>query len=131
MTKKTGRRNDECCWYLITHHSSLLTHSFPLSSNHHSRPDRENIEQRNLHINKAIQIVGGLREFLDFEKGGDLSQNLAQLYDYIETRLFDANVNHNGSYVTECMALLEEVSGAWNEIRTEVTDNAKGKVAAP
>lgn len=93
--------------------------------------EREDIEQRNNHLNKTIQIVGGLREFLDFEKGGELSKNLDQLYDYVEYRLFEANIHHNAQIVTECIGLLKEVSGAWDEIRPAAINKTEGSVATP
>ena len=42
-------------------------------------------------ITKTIEIIGGLRSFLDFEKGGDLALRLESLYDYMERTLFEAN----------------------------------------
>ena len=41
-------------------------------------------------INKAIEIVGGLRSFLDLEQGGELAARLESLYDYMERTLLEA-----------------------------------------
>jgi len=82
--------------------------------------EREDIAQRNAHLNKAIQIVGGLKDFLDQEKGGELARNLERLYGYVEVRLFEANVNNSIEMVNECIELIREVSGAWTEIRPQV-----------
>lgn len=78
-------------------------------------------EQRNRCLNKSIQIVGGLRSFLDQDKGGEITEKLDQLYEYLEQRLFQANVNNDAEGVEECMGLLKQVSSAWNEIRPQAT----------
>ena len=33
-------------------------------------------------INKAIEVIGGLREFLDLEKGGEIALRFEQLYEW-------------------------------------------------
>ena len=77
-------------------------------------------EAKNNHLNKAIEIVGGLRSFLDLEKGGEIATNLEALYDYIERRLFEANVRNDLSMIDECGKLLREVKQGWDGIRQEV-----------
>ena len=44
-----------------------------------SRIQAKDFEGKNKLINRTIEIVAGLRGFLDFEKGGDISQNLSDL----------------------------------------------------
>ncbi len=78
---------------------------------------QNDIEQRNRSINKVLQIVGGLRVFLDKEKGGDLAGNLDRLYEYVELRLFQANVENDEVALEECLSLLKEIASAWDEIR--------------
>ena len=82
--------------------------------------ERKDIEGRNAKISKAIEIIGGMRSFLDHEKGGEIAKNLGNLYQYIEFRLFQANVKNNIEYLDECMHLLRQVKTAWDEIRPVV-----------
>src|SRR5579883_930425 len=42
-------------------------------------------------INKAHAIIGELQASLDQERGGELSRRLAQLYAYIQRRLWEGN----------------------------------------
>jgi flagellar protein FliS len=84
-----------------------------------SRISAEDFEGKNNLLNKAIEIVGGLRGFLDHEKGGELSANLEALYDYIERRLFEANVKNDVAIIDECGGLLREVKMGWDGIREE------------
>lgn len=84
--------------------------------------EREDIAGRNEHINKAIQIIGGLKSFLDKDKGGELVENLELLYDYIELRLFEANLHNDATTINECTGLIREVKSGWDEIRGEAVE---------
>jgi flagellar protein FliS len=69
-------------------------------------------------ISKAIMIIGeGLRGSLNLEAGGEIGQNLAALYDYMNNRLFLANLNNDPAMLDEVSRLLTELQGAWEAIR--------------
>lgn len=70
-------------------------------------------------ITKAIEIIGGLRGFLDFEKGGDLAVRLESLYDYMERTLFEANARNDVSKLDEVVDLLRSIKEGWDGIREE------------
>jgi len=78
--------------------------------------DRNDIEGRGKHVGRAITIIGGLQGFLDHEKGGELSQNLDRLYDYMTVRLFDAGREHSKVPVQEVIGLLREIKEGWDGI---------------
>lgn len=67
-------------------------------------------------IGKSIAIIGGLREALDHEAGGELAGNLDRLYDYMIRRLTDANRNNDAAALTEVASLLSEVKSGWDGI---------------
>mgnify|MGYP002039121433 FL=1 len=67
-------------------------------------------------IGKAISIIGGLREPLDHEVGGELSQNLDSLYDYMISRLLEANREGDVARLDEVSSLLREVKSGWDAI---------------
>ncbi|GGY70832.1 flagellar export chaperone FliS [Marinobacter zhanjiangensis] len=71
-------------------------------------------------INKAIEIVGGLRSFLDFEKGGDLALQLEALYDYMERTMLEASAKNDIAKLDEVANLLRSVKEGWDGIRGEV-----------
>ncbi|HVO89216.1 MAG TPA: flagellar export chaperone FliS [Casimicrobiaceae bacterium] len=65
-------------------------------------------------LGKAIAIVGeGLRASLDTSRGGAIAQQLADLYDYVERRLFQANVDNDAAALDEVALLLADLRGAW------------------
>jgi flagellar protein FliS len=71
-------------------------------------------------ISTAMNIITGLRASLDHEKGGEISSNLDALYQYMETRLFDANVKNDPAILDEISALLTEITSAWAGIANQV-----------
>ena len=53
------------------------------------------IAERSRAINQACQIVIELAVSLDHERGGEISQRLALLYDYMQRRLLEANIKQS------------------------------------
>lgn len=72
-------------------------------------------------ISKAIEIISGLRGFLDFDKGGDLALRLESLYDYMERTLFEANSKNDIAKLDEVADLLRSIKEGWDGIREEAT----------
>lgn len=68
-------------------------------------------------ITKAINIIdNGLRASLDHEKGGDISLDLEQLYDYMIRSLMRANLHHDIDTLRHVDELLMSISDAWKQI---------------
>ncbi len=68
--------------------------------------EQEQIPEKGILIGKAIGIIGGLREALDSERGGELAGNLDRLYEYMIARLVEANTSNDTSLLDEVSALL-------------------------
>lgn len=75
--------------------------------------ERNSIDERTKHINKAVEVVIGLRGSLDAEKGGEVAANLDALYDYMTRTLMIANRENNADQVQEVMNLLLEIKKGW------------------
>ena len=68
-------------------------------------------------LSKAIDIItNGLKAGLDVEKGGELAENLAALYDYMVQRLMIANLHNDAKAIEEVETLLNSISDAWRQI---------------
>ncbi|MFB0964007.1 MAG: flagellar export chaperone FliS [Pseudomonas sp.] len=67
-------------------------------------------------VSKAIAIVGGLRQALNLEQGGELAVNLDNLYAYMTTRLMEANLKNDPAILEEVADLLREVKTGWDAI---------------
>ena len=67
-------------------------------------------------LGKAIGIVGGLRQALDAQKGGEIAENLDRLYEYMTTRLMEANLKNDPAIIEEVSDLLREIKSGWDAI---------------
>ncbi|WP_371234309.1 flagellar export chaperone FliS [Pseudomonas sp. QE6] len=78
--------------------------------------ERGQLAERGELISKAIGIVGGLREALNPELGGELALNLDRLYGYMTERLLEANRSGDAAILDEVSGLLREVKSGWDAI---------------
>lgn len=84
-----------------------------------ARMQAKDYEGKGKLITKAMEIIGGLRSFLDFEQGGDLAVRLEGLYDYMEWALFEANAKNDAAKLDEVATLLRSIKEGWDGIRDE------------
>jgi len=70
-------------------------------------------------ISKTLEILAELEGSLDFQAGGSISQNLAQLYRHIRTRLMTANVKQQEQPLVEVESLLKTLAEAWQGVRAK------------
>ena len=92
------------------------------------------IAERSREINKACAIVIELATSLDHERGGEISQRLALLYDYMQRRLLQANMQQSDAPLADVLGLLNTLSEAWAGVRKPeekpVVENVKPQPAA-
>jgi len=75
------------------------------------------IAEKGRALGKAVRIVEeGLKASLDRNAGGPLAQQLAQLYDYTNLRLLQANLRNDPKALDEVERLLGELRAAWAQI---------------
>lgn len=67
-------------------------------------------------IGKTIGIIGGLREGLNLEQGGEVAANLDNLYEYMVARLLEANLKNEAAPLDEVAGLLRNVKTGWDAI---------------
>ena len=72
------------------------------------------IEGRNEALDVALGIIGALQGCLDHERGGTLAEHLDSLYDYMQRRLFRANVDSDMKAIDEVIDLLRTLKDAWD-----------------
>ncbi len=81
-----------------------------------SNLDDGDIEEADILVNKTIGIVGGLRESLNFDAGGEIANNLNTLYVYIIDRLERISLENSIETLSEVKDLLSEVYLGWQEM---------------
>ncbi|WP_219266169.1 flagellar export chaperone FliS [Pseudomonas sp. Xaverov 259] len=79
---------------------------------------RGDVAQKCVLITKAIDIITGLRQGLDEEKAEDPAaiQQLDSLYEYMNTRLVQANASNDPEVIDEVARLLITVKSGWDAI---------------
>ena len=64
---------------------------------------------------KAQDIVCELQMALDFEQGGAIAKNLDSLYNYLKTRMVQADMGKDFAAMDEVEGILSELKSAWEE----------------
>jgi flagellar secretion chaperone FliS len=74
-------------------------------------------------ISKACDILMELATSLDYQRGGAISEQFAQLYAYMHRLLLEANGQQNEAPLIEVAGLLATLQEAWEAVRQ---DSRKG-----
>lgn len=67
-------------------------------------------------ISWAASILDGLRMSLDKEQGGEIAQNLDDLYLYMGEKLLQANIHDDDKVLEEVGSLMKTILSGWMEI---------------
>lgn len=87
------------------------------------------IAARSRSITRASEILIELSTSLDHQRGGELSQRLAKLYDYMMRRLNEANFQQTDAPMAEVLGLLSTLSEGWEGLKTK--EKAEATPASP
>jgi len=67
-------------------------------------------------LHRAVAIIDELRNSLNLKAGGELSQNLDALYEYMCRRIMQANLSNKPEWLDEVSRLLNEIRSAWLQL---------------
>lgn len=67
-------------------------------------------------IGKTVRLLNQLDGTLDMERGGEIAQNLRNLYGYMLNRLTVANVTNDPSIVVEVATLVRTIKSSWDQL---------------
>ncbi len=81
---------------------------------------QKNTEAKGSLIGKAIGIIAGLDACLDRDLDNTLVSNLEALYEYMNGRLLEVNVENDIDKLEEVARLMGEIRTAWLNIPQEV-----------
>jgi len=81
--------------------------------------ERGDLARKGKAIGEVCAIIGHLNGSLDHEAGGEIAGSLSALYDYVQTRLIEANLHNDAAALRESLDLLGEIESAWNAIPSE------------
>ena len=74
------------------------------------------------HFARALTIIYALQSSLDFEKGGEIANNLFQLYEYARQKLISDLGKGVVTDTPSAIDALREIRDAWEMIGDEVKD---------
>jgi flagellar secretion chaperone FliS len=94
-------------------------------------------EARTFHVNRSMEstykkihhaqdIITELLVGLDYERGGEIAQNLSRLYNFMLRQLIGINSRQDTAMYDHLIHLLSELRGAWEQVR-----HAAQQMAAP
>lgn len=79
-------------------------------------------------LGKLMAIINGLKNSLNMQAGGEISENLDALYEYMIHRISAAEAENLVSVLDEVSTLLAEVKSGWDDMSWETM--AAGEVSA-
>ena len=92
---------------------------------------QKDIQEKYNKISKAYQIVTGLRDSLDTQKGGDMVSVLTDWYSGTAMRIISINRSEDLEMCDMCIKHLKEMREAWKDAESQIkTDNTKADASA-
>ena len=82
--------------------------------------DQKSSEIRSSSFARSLTIIYSLQTSLDFEKGGEISNNLFRIYEYSRQQLIKDLKNGKPDGVKNAIHIIKEIADARNQIADEV-----------
>jgi len=77
------------------------------------------IEERSAQVKHCLLTLAQLQGRLDFERGGEVAQNLDRFYSMIRGKLLEASIKASAEAFALIADMVATVRSAWNEAATE------------
>jgi flagellar secretion chaperone FliS len=77
------------------------------------------------YVNRAADIILGLRERLNVEEGGELVENLIRIYDWWTNELFDGAMKNQPERLQMISHHMGELRATWEELHRRKAGNAQ------
>ncbi len=74
------------------------------------------MEAKGRYIGRAQEIIIELNTILNMEDGGEISQNLRKLYNFMHLHLTQANVKRDTQMIQGVVNLMKELNAGWKAI---------------
>lgn len=78
--------------------------------------ERKDVKARWKANKRAMDIVGHMWETLDVDKGGEIADNLAQLFGFIMRRLVYVDLHNDAAPAREAITLLTPLRDSWKAL---------------
>ncbi|MCL1057831.1 flagellar export chaperone FliS [Shewanella gelidimarina] len=81
--------------------------------------ENNDLQSKGVYVGKAIGIITGLNNSLNMDAGGDVSQNLSDLYDFMLRRITEANANNDAKALDDVSDILRTIKEGWDAIPSD------------
>jgi len=93
--------------------------------------ETRNIQNAHDKIIKVQRIINELMITLDFEAGGEIANNLYNLYDFVMNELIKANIKKEAEGLNNSIEILQELLEAWKTVIQEAELEEPKKYSPP
>lgn len=91
--------------------------------------ETNNYQQANEYLIRSQNIIMELLTTLDAERGGEVAQNLAALYEYMYRRLVKANMDKDNEIITEIEEMMIDLLESWQEaVKVDRQENGRDRL---
>jgi flagellar protein FliS len=77
--------------------------------------EANNVEVAHNNLLRAQAVINELLETIDVERGGEVARNLWRIYEFMISRLVEANLRKDAAPAREVEQLLRDLLPAWEE----------------
>lgn len=78
--------------------------------------NENDMEKANSYLKRSQDIINELRYTLDMEKGGEIADNLYQLYSFMYSELVTANIKKEVKPINNVEEMMLDLLETWKEI---------------
>ena len=83
---------------------------------------KADLELRAKHFSRALTIIYSLQSSLDFEKGGEIADNLFQTYEFARQMIISSIKDMDETGPQRALALLGEIREAWAQMGEQLNN---------
>ena len=83
---------------------------------------KADLELRSKHFSRALTIIYSLQSSLDFEKGGEIADNLFQTYEFARQMVIGSIKTMDENGPKRAISLLSEIREAWAQMGENLTN---------
>lgn len=92
---------------------------------------RKDMANKGVHISWAISIIEGLRASLNMDEGGEVANNLENMYEFMIRQLLQANLENDIKLLDEVIELLITIKSAWDKLPEILTESEALNTGSP
>ena len=83
-----------------------------------NKPEVTEIKSKS--FSKSLTAIYILQNSLNFEKGGEIANNLFKIYDFSRRSILEGFTNKDPELIKNVIPLIDEIIDAWQQIRKKI-----------